>query len=316
IEAVMSQHPAVCECVVVTRESEPGRVSLAAYFVPRSEHEGAVGELRGYLKEKLPDYMTPGAIVEMSALPLTPNGKVDKRALPEPDRSNRDADHQAPRTPAERSLARIWSQALAVERIGIHDNFFDLGGDSIPSIQVVSRARDVGLPITTQQIFQHQTIAELAMVGGGDSVEAEQSLVTGPTPLTPIQRWFFEHRPEAWDHFNQSLLLETPPRLNVEMLQKAVDRLVLHHDALRLRFENESGDWNQTGVVGTETTEIRRIDLSQALAAEQLKLIEESAGRLQETLNISEGPLIRVAYFDLGLDHPGRLLLIVHHLAI
>src|SRR5262249_1594966 len=194
-------------------------------------------ELREYLKQRLPDYMTPAAFVTLDALPLTANGKLDRRALPAPDvaRPELEQGYIAPRNAREKTLAEIWARALGLERGGIHDNFFELGGDSILSIQIIARANHAGLRLTPKQVFQCQTIAELAAAAETAlPIEAEQGLVTGPAPLTPIQSWFFEQRLPDQNHWNQALLFETRLELAPALLEQAVRCLLDHHDALRL----------------------------------------------------------------------------------
>src|SRR5919109_2303073 len=167
IEACLGRHPGVEEVVVLAREDSPGEKRLVAYVV------GAGGEskaLRGYLRAKLPPYMVPAVFMGLEALPLTPNGKVDRKALPAPERGGEEG-YVAPRTPTEERLAGIWAEVLRVERVGRHDNFFALGGDSILSIQIVAQAQQAGLQLTPKQLFQHQSIAELgAVVGVGPGI--------------------------------------------------------------------------------------------------------------------------------------------------
>ncbi|HVG20945.1 MAG TPA: amino acid adenylation domain-containing protein, partial [Blastocatellia bacterium] len=294
----------------------PGERRLVAYVVASQRQGDCVNELRGYLKERLPEYMVPSSIVEVAELPLTPNGKIDRKALPEPDRPRAETDYTAPRNSVEQVLAEIWSQVLGVERVGIHDNFFELGGDSILSILVVSRASNAGVRVTVQQIFHQQTIAELAAVAGGKAIEAEQGLVTGDIPLTPIQHRFFDLKQNTENHFNQSILLETPPGLVPEVIQGAIHQLILHHDALRLRVSRDGAGWIQTGLGETARLQIEHIDLSNIPADLRGSVIDDCAGRLQASLDIYEGALSRVAYMDFGPGQPGRLLLIVHHLVI
>ena len=165
IEARLAEHPAVREVVALAREDVPGEKRLAAYLTVKEGEPPKDLELRGLLRAKLPEYMIPSAFVVLDRLPLTPNGKVDRKALPKPDlESSNSAEFAPPGTEREKALATIWSQLLRVKQVGLHDRFFELGGDSILSIQVVARARKAGLRLTVRQIFQHQTIAELALV--------------------------------------------------------------------------------------------------------------------------------------------------------
>src|SRR6185369_282402 len=195
IEAVLLTYSGVREAVVTAREDSPGEKRLAAYLI--LEHTTPIGELRSFLKERLPDYMIPSAFVVLDKLPLLSNGKVDRRRLPEPETSRPSLTdtYVPPTTEAERVLARIWSEVLRVKQVGIHDNFFELGGDSILSVQIITRARRAGLQLTAKQVFNHQTIAELAAVAGSaPQSQATQGEVTGAVELTPAQRQFFEQQ--------------------------------------------------------------------------------------------------------------------------
>jgi len=320
IEVALGQHPSVRQAVVVAREEETGHKRLVAYVVAKAEKAPNVSELQQFLKENLPDYMAPSAIVMLEALPLTANGKIDRKALPAPEQA-RDEQAQAyvaPRTPTEELLAGVWSQVLGIEKVGIHDNFFSvLGGDSILSIQIIARANQAGLRLTPKQIFEHQTVAELAAVAGTAVViQAEQGLVTGPAPLTPIQHWFFEQQFSNPHHWNQALLFETRQALDPALLEKVVEQLLAHHDALRLRFVREDAGWRQFNDGRLLTRAVLYHDLSSLSEAEQKPAIEAKAAELQASLNLTEGPLVRVALFDLGKEKPGRLLLAIHHLAV
>lgn len=163
IEAVLGQHSGVRETVVLAREDVPGDKQLVAYIVSNDEQASSISDLRKWLKEKLPEYMIPAAFVLLKALPLTPNGKVDRQALPIPGtaRPELESNFVAPRTLAEKMLTDIWATVLHLEKIGIYDNFFALGGDSIRSIQVQAYAKEQGLSFSLQQLFQHQTIHAL-----------------------------------------------------------------------------------------------------------------------------------------------------------
>lgn len=171
IENALNQHPAVKDAVVVAREDVPGDKRLAAYLVLEQAARGNglfVEELRDFLKETLPHYMIPSAFIFLDAFPLTHNGKVNRQVLPAPDadRPNLEAAYVAPRTPTEQTLAKIWSEVLGIEQIGVYDNYFSLGGASIQGLQVIARANAEGLPLTPEMLFEYQTIAELAAVAG------------------------------------------------------------------------------------------------------------------------------------------------------
>jgi amino acid adenylation domain-containing protein/non-ribosomal peptide synthase protein (TIGR01720 family) len=339
IEAVLATHPRVREAVVLARRdegsgpAEPGERRLAAYLTIReapheAPHEAPpldLSELRAYARERLPDHMVPAVFVPLPALPLTANGKVDRAALaargwepPEPG-----ARAAMPRRPAEEVLAAIWMEVLRLERVSVDDNFFDLGGDSILSIQIVARARRRGLVIEPRHLFEHQTIAELAAAAAtaaaGGEVRAEQGLVTGPLPLSPIQHWFLAAERADPHHFNQSVLLASRQplrRADLARLARVAARLLEHHDALRLRLARGGSGWEQR-LAGLEgPLPCHAVDLGALPAAARAAAVEGCAAAAQASLDLAAGPLARFAIFLLGEGQPGRLLVAVHHWAI
>lgn len=318
IESLLLQHPRVREAVVVARENVTGDLHLVTYIVGR-EQDPTSSELRNFLKEKLPDYMIPAFFVTLPELPLMPNGKVNRLELPPPHSagSARTRNYDAARNETEKALVEIWKTTLGAERVSIEDNFFDLGGDSILSIQIVSRANQEGILLTPKQIFQHQTIAELAAVAGQlPKVKPEQGVVTGPVPLTPIQRRFFEMNLPNPHHYNQAMVLEIPERIHADLLEAAIHELYIHHDALRLRFTNTKSGWVQLNIGIDSSVPVLREDLSDLSELEQAYGIESTASRLQASLNLANGPLFRVAFFKLGKAKPNRLLFVIHHLVV
>ncbi|HET7288768.1 MAG TPA: condensation domain-containing protein, partial [Pyrinomonadaceae bacterium] len=235
---------------------------------------------------------------------------------PRPELANK---YVAPQNPTEQTLANIWSELLGVEKIGRDDNFFDLGGDSVVSIQIIARARQAGLQLTAKQVFEHQTVADLAAAATGNSsaiIEANQDLITGPAPLTPIQHWFFEQDRQNPNHFNQSVLLAVQRKLDYELLVNVVRELTRHHDALRFRFKLESSTWKQITLDTDAEAVCEEIDLSRLEPSEHRVAIEKGATRIQGSLNISNGPVMRVVLFRLGSNHPDRLLIVIHHLVV
>ncbi len=241
IEAVLAEHPSVKEVVVTAREDTPGEKRLVAYLVlePSLQEKSLfVEELRNYLKQKLPHYMIPAAFVYLDALPLTPNGKVDRKALPAPDmaRPNLEKAYVAPRTPVEELLAGIFAQVLGIDKVGIHDNYFDLGGASIQSLQVVAKANEAGLHLTPEMLFEHQTIAELAAVAGtlhDSQVEASQQGAV-QTPRTQVQ---VAPASEAGEPGARNTLIES---IGVYLPPKAVTtREILEHCQVPINFPLE-----------------------------------------------------------------------------
>jgi amino acid adenylation domain-containing protein/non-ribosomal peptide synthase protein (TIGR01720 family) len=278
-----------------------------------------VPQLRAFLQERLPEFMVPSAFVVLSSLSLTPNGKVNRKALPAPDRTRPDLEetYVAAVGETEQILTRIWSEVLGLDRVGVRDNFFELGGDSILSIQIIARARKFGLQLTPQDIFQHQTIADLgAVVRTLISTDSEQGLVVGELPLTPVQRWLFEQNLKEPHHFNQATLLKVSTATDAELMRDTVGYLIRHHDALRLRFRKVEDEWTQFNADDSAGIPFREIDLRRLTFADQATAIENESARVQARLNLAEGPLLFVVLFRLGAERRDRLLIVVHHLAI
>ena len=277
------------------------------------------GELRAYLQAKLPHYMQPSFFVVLDVMPLTNSGKVDLQSLPPPDQAGLTRTHAfiAPRTPLEETLATIWAEVLGSDRVGVYDNFFELGGDSILSIQIIAKANQRGLRLSPAQLFQHQTIAELAsVVGIRQAVEAEQGPVRGAVLLTPIQQWFLQQDQPEPHHWNQAVILEVPASFDVSVFEKALLQVVWHHDALRLRYRQTEVGWEQFCADETDSITVKQLKLAAYARDEQIASIEAEAKQAHESLNLSMGPLLRAVHFHFGSDHPGRLLLVIHHLVV
>ncbi|MFC5957576.1 non-ribosomal peptide synthase/polyketide synthase [Streptomyces pratens] len=320
IEARLTAHPAIAEAVV-SAARHAGRTRLVAHLVPApGTAVPPAAELRDRLSGELPDYMVPAAFVTVAELPLTVNGKVDRRRLPDPDPSAAgDTAHRAPRTDVERVLAGIWAELLGVERVGVDDNFFMLGGDSIVSIQVVSRARTAGLALTPRDLFRHPTLAALATAATGAApAVAGTGPVTGEVGLTPIQHWFLDAEPPRPEYFNQSVVVETAEDVDADALSAALAALWAHHDALRARFTRAAdGTWHQEyAAPGTETPRLLRVHDLNGLDA---RAVEEAEARFSQEAHtgfrLDTGPLIAARLFT--REHrAARLLLTAHHLIV
>ena len=331
IEGVLLEHPEIREAKVLARQHISGGKRLAAYLV--SSASLTRDSLHRYLATSLPDYMIPPDMIFLDSLPKTANGKIDRKALPAPDSAvtRVKAGYVAPRTGVESTLSRIWGEVLNLERVGVHDDFFSLGGDSILSIQIMSRASRHGLRFTLQQLFQYPTIEELApLVLTAASSETGQEPVSGPVPLTPVQHWFFEQDMPEPHHFNQAILFKTTSDATPEILEQIVGHLIAGHPSLRLRFAMEGNHWHQEYRPMEGPVPFDLEDLSMLPPEEQTRALESMAADYQARLDLTQGPLCRFVFFRLGPKHnPGRnkdqhlnqepenrLLVIIHHLAV
>ncbi len=321
---------------------------LVAYVVPRDPRIALnPAELRTTLQAKLPQYMVPAEIVILLELPRSANGKIDARALSQLrvtqfDRSAANSqtfdDHGAkslqtsdlPQTPAEKTLIKIWKAALGLKQVGVHDNFFELGGDSILSIQIVSRAREAGLKLAPNQLFDHPTVAALAAaVKVAPATVATQSAVTGPVPLTPIQQWFFEQQLPAPQHWHQAMLFELPESVNKEQIERAIAALWQHHDALRIRFTPPShlpadlkksaerhSHWLAFNAdIGNAPKPIY-IDLCDLNLSQQQQAVAKYSSELHAQTDLVTGPLFQTACFQRENGDRNWLLISLHHLVV
>jgi non-ribosomal peptide synthase protein (TIGR01720 family) len=319
IEAVLAGHPGI-QAAVVTAFGEDGDRRLAAYLVPADTATGipAVSELREHLLRRLPDYLVPAVFTELAALPLTPNGKIDKAALPASDgvRAESGTGFVAPRSEVEQVLADVWAQVLGLDRVGVEDNFFELGGDSIIGVRAVTRARSLGVVLNPADLFEHQTIAELAVVAAEQGVtDAEQAVVTGEFALSPIQRWFFARGLPEPAHFNQSVLLEASGRMEPELLRAAVGAVVEHHDALRSRLSNDGAGWTGRVVPAESAGMVWVVNATDLGDWDEQTYLGDHATAAHVSLDLAEGPLVRVVLFDRG-GRSQLVLVVVHHLAV
>jgi amino acid adenylation domain-containing protein/non-ribosomal peptide synthase protein (TIGR01720 family) len=318
IESALAAHPGLRESIVVAHNSG-GEKRLVAYIVLRRGQAVTTTELRQFLQRQLPDFMVPSVFLPLDSLPLGPTGKVDRAALPTPDGSVPDVEisYLPPRTRNEEILSSIWSEALGVNQVGIHDNFFDLGGDSLSALQIVGKAGRLGLSFTPKLLFENPTIAALSSyVNTGPRIRVDRGPVKGTVPLTPIQVRFFEEERPNPSHFNISYLLDVRRVLDSALAEQVLRQILVHHDALRLRFTREEAGLRQVNEPPDNRIPVVTLDLSRLPQELQSPAIEAAAEELQLSLDITRGPLVRLGLFDLGEGQAGRLMLIFHHLGV
>ena len=322
VECALLANPLVKQAVVVARPGASGSLRLVAYFVPKPGQPVEIDPLRQALRANLPEYMVPSAFVPMQELPLTPSGKIDRNRLPEPepDRPELQADYVAPRTPTEHKLAEIWCEVLGLKQVGVHHNFFVLGGDSLLAIRVLSRmgqSLQVELPLSS--LFDRPTIAGLAEGLSSSNGEIHQipPLVRltrdQPLPLSFAQQrlWFIHQMDPAGSAYNETaaVLLEGP--LNAPLFQECLNQIVARHEILRTRFPEVKGEPVQF-ISPTGTVELARLDLQAHPQAEK-EAGEQATELAKQPFDLAEGPLLRCTLFALA---PNRCLfsLVMHHI--
>ncbi|WP_306373041.1 surfactin non-ribosomal peptide synthetase SrfAA [Bacillus subtilis] len=313
IEVQLAQLSEVQDAAVTAVKDKGGNTAIAAYVTPESAD---IEALKSALKETLPDYMIPAFWVTLNELPVTANGKVDRKALPEPDIEAGSGEYKAPTTDMEELLAGIWQDVLGMSEVGVTDNFFSLGGDSIKGIQMASRLNQHGWKLEMKDLFQHPTIEELTQyVERAEGKQADQGPVEGEVILTPIQRWFFEKNFTNKHHWNQSVMLHAKKGFDPERVEKTLQALIEHHDALRMVFREENGDIVQAyQPIGESKVSFEIVDLygsDEEMLRSQIKIL---ANKLQSSPDLQNGPLLKAEQYrtEAG-DH---LLIAVHHLVV
>ncbi|MFC4531110.1 non-ribosomal peptide synthase/polyketide synthase [Sphaerisporangium dianthi] len=314
VEAALRAAPGVTDAVVIADEPQGGPKRLVGYVVT-ADPGASSAALRDHLAGTLPDYMVPSALVVLPDLPLTPNGKIDRKALPDPSFAAQ-APGRSPRNPREEILCRLFAEVVGVPAVSLDDGFFQLGGDSIMSLQLVSRARKAGLTISARDVFQNQTVEALAAVARetpGTAAGAGHHEATGDLPATPIMHWLRELGGPS-DGFNQAMILTVPPGLG-EHLEAAVQALFDHHDALRARVSGDGLHVPPAGAVAA-AERVRRVAIA-GLPEDRVRSVVAEEGEVaRSSLSPEAGAMARVVWFDAGPGRPGLLLLVLHHLVV
>ena len=301
VQAALAGVDGVDQAVVIAREDRPGDKRLVGYVTGTADPAG----LRAALAERLPAYMVPVAVVGLAALPLTVNGKLDTRALPAPEYTDVDR-YRAPANAIEEILAGIYAQVLGLERVGVEDSFFDLGGDSILSMQVVARARAAGVLCRTRDVFVEQSVARLARVAGvADGAASVIDEGVGPVVATPIMCWL--HGVDGpVDQFNQTVLVQAPAGVTQADVAVVVQALLDRHAMLRLRVDDDgAGGWSLL------VPEAGSVDAGACLHVVEV-LSDEALVGARSRLNPAAGAMLSA----LWVSSTGQLVLIIHHLAV
>ena len=312
IEAALQDIESVARCVV-TGWGKSMAIQLVAYVVLGEDATQPTDEgIRQVLQQKLPAHMVPTHIVRLNSMPLSANGKVDRKALPDPEIQPGDHTSIPPCTADEETLVNIWQDVLGVQPIGVHDNFFAIGGDSILAIQVVSRANSMGMGLSARKLFEHQTVAELARCVERQIVRSyEQGDLAGDYPLLPMQHRFFRLPDDSAHHDNQSVLLRIPAEIDAAAMRDIATALLCRHDILRSTFPCNGAQSGRVWRVHAFHDEW--VDRVFHIVTGPLRGPFETACDVwQKGLNLEEGPLFRIVLFA----ESRQLLLVAHHLII
>jgi len=332
VEAALAAHPGVARSVVLARvgRGADGAAQLVAYVVPTTSgsigREGAdwdfhagldIADLRGFVAARIPAHLVPAAFVVLDRLPLSANGKLDRSALPEPEFAAR--THRPPRTEDEHVLADAFAQVLGLSRIGVDDDFFTLGGDSIRAIQVVARARAGGLAFSPRTVFECRTVAALAVAATRDTASPALAELdgggTGLVPLPPMARLIAEHGP-GLDRLAQWLVLEVPAELAPGELAATVGAVLDTHDVLRSQLVGDGLLVHPPGTLDAAGLITRVGCPGDWSAASWPELLRAEAATAVRDIDAPAGRMLRFVWFEPAAGGPGRLLIAAHHLVV
>ncbi|AWD89305.1 non-ribosomal peptide synthetase [Bacillus velezensis] len=311
IESVLRNQPGISDVAVVALEVG-GDKSICAYLIPTNQEQQLdMSEIKNDLRDKLPEYMLPGFMMQIDALPLTPNGKLDAKALPEPN-ALAGQEYMPPRTKTEKVITDIFEEILGISPVGIEDSFFELGGDSIKAIKAVSKLREKGYKLSFAALMYQQTprkIGENIQMGEVNQVY-EQGEINGASPLTPIQLEFFNKNHVVPNHYNQALMLRSDEPFDIPSLKTAITEIIKHHDALRNVYDGQ----RQITLSTEESKLYDWYEKDYTKVQDVSKEIEYASDKLQASIDLATGPLVKVGLFH--SDSGDHLLICVHHLVI
>ena len=329
IENALDRHPEIKEAIVVARSTQSTETRLIAYFTCHGQSVPSVSGLRSYLKKTLPEYMIPSAFVRLDALPLTPNGKVNRLLLPEPDSSRPELDTSfvAPRTSMEEKLATIWAEILSLKQVGIHDNFFDLGGHSLAATRVVSQViKQIEIEIPIQSFFKTPTVAALARyiekASQRDESTTDVSVKSvprnGQLPLSFSQErlWFLDQLEPGGYTYNLLAAYRLKGNLKITVLEESVNEVIRRHEVLRTVFRSVNGRPEQI-ILPSMTIKIALLDLRELASEEERQFVIRrlSTEEAQRPFDLSRGPLLRISLLQLA-DDEYLLFRAMHHIVI
>nr|WP_196769786.1 non-ribosomal peptide synthetase/type I polyketide synthase [Vibrio coralliilyticus] len=321
IEHAIVDIDGVKEACVLLQKQQTGsqqRQFLIGYY--RLEEHAQLTEtmISEQLSQRLPEYMLPTHVVQLESFPLTPNGKLDKKALPIPTSAPQET-YEAPTNDIETEICAIWTEILGVEQVGVTDDFFKIGGDSISSIQIASRIRKIGFNCQVKSIFEYRTIRRLCEHLGSTQAQievlTEQGTLTGEVGLLPIQEWFVSQVRSGnirnKEHWNQSFMVKVP-KLDVRKVASIIGELIEYHDMLRVRYTLEDSVWRQHYHDSIVQPELKVVDVNHYTESELNALLTE----WQSHFDLTHGPLFQVVYLHGYPDSSARLFFSLHHLIV
>ena len=308
IESKIREIENIKDCAVIARADASGDKAIYAYYT--SDSEVSVSEIRDRLSESLPEYMVPAYMMQIESIPVTRNGKLDRRALPEIE-TKTTREYVAPRNEAEEAVCKAFSEILGVERVGVQDSFFELGGDSIKAIRIISKLRNAGYTATVKDVMNGKTAEKIALAvkNANEKQKYEQGEVSGRVESTPIIKSFEEWDLAKPEHFNQSMMFPVDGIEN-DVIHKAIEELVKHHDVLRAVYKNN--ELEILPIAESELCDFYEFDYSNEV--DKHKAVEDKCTEIQGSIDLENGPLVKIAVFELG--YTKQMMFCIHHLVV
>ncbi len=321
IENTIQNSNSVEQVVVLVKQHQNKPKNLVAYIIPKTDFNA--NKLRLELKQSLPSYMIPQSFVKIEEFPFLPNGKVDKKSLStlkaveaEDSLENQTAQ---PKNPTEKQLLAIWKEVLGLTSLRTNDNFFEIGGDSILSIQIIAKARKEGIKIAPNQLFEHQSVSELAMYVShvNDRDISNKDQVIGEIPLTPIQKWFFNTHKSAPEYWNQCFKInDLGAKIEIDALKRLTEKVIEIHDALRLSFKADNDNWKAIVLKPSDITAFEHITTKHTHEPKLEIEVDKALKQIQEQISLKSGSLFKCIYFETPEKSRDFIILLSHHLVV
>ncbi|WP_434296523.1 non-ribosomal peptide synthase/polyketide synthase [Clostridium sporogenes] len=310
IEKELLRNEKIKEAVVIDKRDQNGNKYLCAYIV--TENKLNIDKIKEDISNELPSYMVPAYIVQLENISLNQNGKIDKKALPEVDLSLNSKEYVAPRDEVQRKFAAVIGEVLGLDKVGIKDSFFDIGGDSIKAIQVSSRLRKYEINIEVKDILASKNIEIMAKCIKDSKIKAEQGIVQGEVIATPIQKEFIEMQDKAYKHFNQAMMVYSEEGFDEEILKSVITKIIEHHDALRMVIRKEGNKYKLYNKdLDGKLYDFYKFNYENIEEKDLSEKINDEANIIQASMDLENGPLVKVALFKTKEEE--HLLIVIHH---
>ena len=308
IESRIREIRNIRDCAVIAKADASGDKAIYAYYT--SDIEVSVSEIRDRLSENLPDYMIPSYMMQIPEIPMNRSGKLDKKALPEIE-NKKESEYIAPRNEAEEAVCEALSEIMNVEKVGINDSFFELGGDSIKAIRIISKLRKAGYTLSVKEIMNGKTAEKIAayIKNTNERLKYEQGAVSGKIVSTPIIKSFGEWQLAKPEHYNQSAMISVDG-LDNKVIHEAINEIVKHHDILRAVYRNK--ELEILPIAESRLVDFYEFDYSEV--SDKYKAVEDKCIEIQESIDLVNGPLVKSAVFEFG--DTKQMMLCIHHLAV